>query len=368
MDINRNNYEGYLLDLTEGRLTAEETQQVRDFLLLNPDCDEGFIGEQTWNLSSGAIVFKGKKGLKKSFPDPLTTLTPSNFDLFSIARLEGDLTPEQKADHDRLMAEDVSRKREWEAWQQTRLAGETILYGRKDQLIKAPVRRTRMIWISVISTAAVLAMVITLIRINPDLTGPAGNSREVVVEIMDDPRAFEEEGKTNQQESSLNPVTLASEPATLSIKKHQDPPELTGENQDPVQTSLSSDSSSRIVDEEKIQTRPLKLGMMSSYPKTIGAGPYDRIVSLDLPPFSNQSGSLTWTQLSEKGLRQTYKDFMKEKDLSLLTIASAGVEGINRLTGSEFSLNLSRDESGEVSGFRFHTSRMSVASPVGKTE
>ncbi len=368
MDINRNNYEEYLLDLMEGRLTAEESQQVRDFLLLHPDCDEGFIGEQTWNLASGTIVFKGKAGLKKELPDSSTPLTPSNFDLFSIARLEGDLTPAQEADHDRLVAADGARKKEWEAWQKTRLTGEVILYGRKHQLIKTPVRRSRMIWISVISTAAALAMIITLFRINPVLTDPAGTSREIIVDAVDDPTAFEDKGKTKQQEPSVDPVILASEPVTFSIKKHQDPPELTGENQDPVQTGLKSDSASRIIDEEKIQTRPLKFGMMQSYPKAIEAGQYDRIVSLDLPPFSNQSGSLTWAQLSEKGLRQTYRDFIKEKDLSLLTVASAGVHGINRLTRSELSLDLSRNEDGEISGFRFKSNLLSVDSPVNRTE
>ena len=32
MDINRNNYEAWLLDLIEGSLSAEEVQEVRDFL------------------------------------------------------------------------------------------------------------------------------------------------------------------------------------------------------------------------------------------------------------------------------------------------------------------------------------------------
>jgi hypothetical protein len=98
------------------------------------------------------------------------------------------------------------------------------------------------------------------------------------------------------------------------------------------------------------------------------SGQYDQIVLLDPSSVSHQSFMEAWDPESERGLRQVYREFVKEKDISLLSIASAGVEGINRITGSELSLNLSRDDDGEVSGFRFRGNRMSVDAPLEKSE
>ena len=71
MDINRNNYEAFLLDLAEGRLNAEESQQVRDFLMLNPDCATGLEPEHTWFLEPGSISFPQNE------QDLLSTINPN---------------------------------------------------------------------------------------------------------------------------------------------------------------------------------------------------------------------------------------------------------------------------------------------------
>ena len=93
-------------------------------------------------------------------------------------------------------------------------------------------------------------------------------------------------------------------------------------------------------------------------------------MSLMLDPSSVPLQYITeaWDPEAERGLGHVYREFVKEKDISLLSIASAGVEGINRITGSELSLNLSRDDDGEVSGFRFKGNRMSVDAPLEKSK
>ncbi|MCK4746581.1 MAG: hypothetical protein KAT15_06090, partial [Bacteroidales bacterium] len=121
MKINRNNYEACLLDLIEGRLNAEDTRRVRDFLLMNPDCAGGLEEEQLWFLEPETVSYLGKEQLRKELPDPASVLNDSNFDLFSIARLEGDLTREQEANHAHMVEEDGEKLQEWLAWEQTKL-------------------------------------------------------------------------------------------------------------------------------------------------------------------------------------------------------------------------------------------------------
>ena len=135
MNINRNNYEAYLLDLFEGRLTAEDRRAVRDFLLLNPDCRGGLDGTEPWILEDGRIPFPGREQLKKLFPDGTSMLTETNFDLFSIARLEGDLTDWQEKDHNSMVAKDEDKSREWADWQKTKLTLTPITFTGKDQYL-----------------------------------------------------------------------------------------------------------------------------------------------------------------------------------------------------------------------------------------
>ena len=61
MEINRNNYEAFLLDLMEGKLSIEEKQKIRDFLKMNPDC--AMLNEETkpWILETAKVTFSGKE-------------------------------------------------------------------------------------------------------------------------------------------------------------------------------------------------------------------------------------------------------------------------------------------------------------------
>lgn len=358
MDINRKNYEAFLLDLVEGRLNAEETQQVRDFLQLNPDCVEGLDQEQYWSLKSELVSFPGKAGLRKEFPSHTSELSKSDFGLFSIARLEGDLTREQELEYARMVEGDKNKYQEWLAWKQTKLIGEAIVYEGKGRLKKKPKRSPAMVWISVVSAAAAVALIIALVRIGPGTSEPVMPEPELTSEL-----------EINPQEPS---VILSDEPVTLSIRKHQEPPELTGKDKDAESVIQQSDSAHQEVQEiheQEIKIMPVKVARLQKYPMNIvQEGIYDRITPLDLPPVSSMTGTLTWARFSQKGLKQTYKDFIDEKNLSLLTVASAGIDGINRLTGADLALNISRNDAGEVSGFRFRSNRLKVVAPVEKSE
>ena len=119
MKIDRNNYEAYLLDMVEGRLTDEEQQMVRDFLLLNPDCMVPVGDLELTVLEGEEIFYPDRDKLKKSFPDADSELTEDHFDLFSIARLENDLTPLQEKAHQAMVTRDEMKMREWESWKHT---------------------------------------------------------------------------------------------------------------------------------------------------------------------------------------------------------------------------------------------------------
>jgi len=359
MEINRRNYEAYLLDLLEGRLSAEEQQKIRDFLLLNPDCAEGIDEVEPWILEKSSIAFPVKEQLKKEFPDASSFLTETNFDLFSIARLEGDLTMEQERDHSTMVEEYAEKRNEWAEWQRTKLVSENIIFTGKDQLKRRKRISSHVIWISIVSTAAVIALLFTLIRIDQEapeveLANEVGSPQPIIEESSllqtGDPISLQEEALVIQknEESELLAESMN--------KSNQKDSELTTDNVKQVQ-------------QEQLQPGPVRIAShVSGYADMVDRGTYDQIISLEIPPASIHLTNLSLSKLAEIGLQEAIEDYSEKNDFSLWTIADAGIKGINRLTGADISLLAARDEDGDVSGFRFKSKRFSIATPLDQSE
>jgi len=371
MDINRNNYEAWLLDLMEGSLSADEVQGVRDFLLLNPDCDSGLDELDPWMLDVEEISYSGKEELRKVLPDHSSKFSETDFDLFSIAMLEGDLSRTQEEEYFLELKGDEDKLREWLQWKQLKLEAKNILFDRKDSLKKKNAPRSRVIWISLASAAAALLLFFSLLDFdqgfNPETQIPPEAEAYIespvemeTTEATEIPESPETPGISplSDELSALKPAIKDSEPAKFSIKKHQVPPEKPDQTRDTNQTD---------VQEAALQERPLKLAMLDrSLMKQHLQVSYDKIEAMELAGYPAYSDQAAEDFYAEDGLKRNYKEFVEKKNLSLLRIASAGVEGINRLSGSDLSLDVSRDGDGEVRGFRFRSSLLSVDSPVKK--
>ncbi len=88
MEINRDNYEAFLLDMIEGNLTAENEEKLIRFLNENPGLAADF-DIKGFMLPSEENHFSFKDDLKKG--GLAQNVTKNNYDQFCIARLEGDL-------------------------------------------------------------------------------------------------------------------------------------------------------------------------------------------------------------------------------------------------------------------------------------
>ena len=360
MEINRNNYEAYLLDLLEGSLTAEELQAVHDFLLLNPDCAEGIKELNVWSLEKSSIVFPGKEQLKKEIPDASFMLTESNFDLFSIARLEGDLTNEQEKDHASMVAKNRDKRKEWAEWQQTKMNVDPIIYTHKKQLKHRKKISGRVIWISAVSSAAVIALLFTLLRIDPAAPGS-----ELAVETEASQTATKEETRLQTSDES---ISSDGKPVLFSIRKNPEREEESLMNEKSKDAGIESDTINQVRKGE-IHPKPLKIARHgSNITDLVMEGTYDHIKHLEIPPASIHMGSLSISQLSELDLQEVFDDYTRENEVSLWSIANAGIRGINRITGADMSLLASRDDEGDVSGFRFKSKRFSITTPLDQSK
>lgn len=385
MDINRNNYEAWLLDLIEGSLNPGEEKRVREFLVQNPDCAEGFDGLELWELEGDRREYPGKEELKKRFPDADTPLSESNFDLFSIARLEGDLTREQEADHSRMTASVKGLDLEWAQWQKTRLPEEQIVYPGKKQLKKRGKPAGRVVWMSVISSAAAIALIVTLIRTGVVTDGTVTRHQEEIAASGQVQRLSEDMSESLPETATGTPGQAAAgtpletvpgtvsgisgdRPATLTIRKYQDPPELTGERKDPGTLPFTPDSAGIQKADQSQDLKPVKLVIADM--RISGhsvSGTYDRIRPLEIPPLTVTPDNRS-IPIVGMSLRETIRVYAVENDITLFTVADAGINGLNRITGSEMALNLARDNKGEVSGFRFQSRWLKVEAPVEKNQ
>ena len=367
MEINRHNFEAFLLDRLEGRLSEDDQQRLHEFLLLNPDCALEMMDGDPWKLEPEKLHYSGSGVLKKEFLKVASLLNDHNFDLFSIARMEGDLTNEQEESHRLMVEEDDQKAGQWREWQETRLLPEPVLLREKKQLYHRKGSGSRVLWLSVVSAAAAVALFIVLFRMGPmqpqqELTQELPPKSEVNLNPgipdqaeLKEAKATDIEAQTGQAKTEV-PQIKPGNTGLFSVKKeHKGPAE--------------SKTKDLLVPRDDLAPRAVRIsGNYIPTSSLTGAAVPDRIRRLEVPPVSIHLSSLSIAQLSELDLQEMLDSYTEERDFSLWTIADAGIRGINKIAGSDISLQESRDEEGEVSGFQLKSKRFSIRRPFEREE
>ena len=104
--------------------------------MLNPDCALGLDDVEPWILEAEKISFSGKARLRKELPHSESIVSEDDFDLFSVAMMEGDLTENQEKEYLQMLKDDDEKMKEWLLWKQIRLTGKTILFDHKGAIEK----------------------------------------------------------------------------------------------------------------------------------------------------------------------------------------------------------------------------------------
>jgi hypothetical protein len=382
MEINRYNYEAYLLDLIEGRLSVEDQQHLHDFLLMNPDCTGEIMDIEPWVLERDRIKYPDREHLKRVLPSSSTVLTEYNFDLFSIARMEGDLSKDQEDAHQSMVILDEKRSGQWADWLRTRLVSEPILFRGKDQLKHKRGNRAGTIWITLVSAAAAIALLLVILRINPVLPKQA-----LSLQSSSGTEAFQGVGATDETvDMGTTNHPMAMDTIDRSIVHldavenlaDQTPTDLQMQkSKSSVMFSVKKDHNGPVELETKkgiaphddLEPRPVRVSENHISSALLVSKPVpDQIKPLYVQPVSVHLGSLSIVQITELGPQEIIENYTEENNLSLWTVASAGIRGINKIAGSDISLMASRDEEGEVSGFQLKSKRFSITRPLGQGE
>lgn len=156
MDINRNNYQEFFLDYSEGALSPEEVAGLMLFLAQNPDLEEEFNEMELVTLVAETVEFPGKSNLKKEFggyqfPDQQC-----------IARLESDLSESETGEFDRVLKQDAGLSVLYKQYEKTKLkADSSIRFENKNKLLNIPEKSSRVrLLYPVIAIAASLLLIL----------------------------------------------------------------------------------------------------------------------------------------------------------------------------------------------------------------
>jgi len=130
MNINRKNYESYLVDYSEGKLSASQARQVESFLAENPDIKEVFEIFIGGEIESDDTSFSNKD-LLKSIPYDKTTAQSDFFQEQCIAKIENLLSADEQKQFKISLSNDPEKLKEYNLFSKTVLNAEHLIYNEK---------------------------------------------------------------------------------------------------------------------------------------------------------------------------------------------------------------------------------------------
>ncbi|MDX1652769.1 MAG: hypothetical protein R3277_09780 [Brumimicrobium sp.] len=127
MKITRDNYEAFLLDLSEGNLSKETELELFSFLESNPDLDPELISEFV-PLSADENIQINKDLLN------FEKISPSNRDYFFVAYHEGILTESEKEQVNQFLDTHEELRKEFVQYGKTIVVPSEVVYSNKEEL------------------------------------------------------------------------------------------------------------------------------------------------------------------------------------------------------------------------------------------
>ncbi len=373
--IDITNYESFFLDYMEGTLAREDRVMVEQFLLENPGLRLELEGlENTCNIP-GEVKFPLSENLEQI--DLSTPVRDDNFKYFCIAKMENDLNPEQLSHLHDYFQKNPERLVESEFYERLVLHSSHADFENKDSLKKSVFLLSRKKIYTVIAIAASILIVLLLVsnpgeRVSPPITsiGNAEVDRDLSysnkANSTDSLETTNEKPALNSREEkpgikAKNPVRAKTEirfKVSIPIAKNEPLP--TGNELSTAPSSEEILASVHIDPAELNRSTPLLAGKVER--------DYIREVPIKTTRSQFRLNELLASENLDDYAKQKFSSFLfgnsKKRDVNLWSMASAGIEKINDLTGSEMKLERSTDAEGKTSGIRFNSPSLSIAAPI----
>ncbi len=363
MQINRWNYEAYLLDMIEGELSPEREEELMLFLSRNPEL-EVCPDLKDITLSPSKLDFPVKEDIKKGASG--NTITVGNYQQHCIARVEGDLSAEGERALDNFLLENP------ECVPTARLYEKLVL--RTDKNINFPhkhllkrkspevkylpgffSKRVVRLAVSVAASVAILLSASVYIWNSKRYDQPFSNSDKLEIAI------------SRERESSLNlsvmPVReIEPERITEIYAKSIPSSSLGSENlHDKGTVKESGEKTGNSFSEREPLLRPIQAKLLSNI-ETSSPGKNAKglqLAGLYQPPFASNEKEIIGRRNiinDVTGILAGVIDSSGEQEkLSFWDLADAGVRGINKLAGTGMQLEREYNQEGDVVSLAFNS-------------
>jgi hypothetical protein len=363
MQIDKSNYEIWLIDWIDGNLSDSQIEQLQLFLNENPDLQEEFYELNSFKLNFSNKSFQKKNLLIKTDED----LPLSQFEYLCVAYLENDLSSVQKKEIKSSIEKDPEKKMSFELIQRMRLTPIDFPYKHKKQLIRKTIAQ-KVIRVSLIglSAAAMITLIVLTFILNPhDLQNRTSRTSQTILadSIAKKPAIgkVSETIKTGRKivksgKQSKNLLSMTQKTVSAKTENKINPPvqiDSMVNSAGPSRTSLN-----------KIPFSPEIILKTETIPHTLIALNYE----VALPEYDDERPRLG--RFIARNFREKILKEKKAKDtpLKIYEIAEAGVSGLDKLLGWEMALDEKKDMNGEIKSVYFSSKIFKFNAPIKKTE
>jgi hypothetical protein len=350
--ISRNNYEGWFIDYLDGQLDGGQVDQLLDFLNENPDLREELEAAAGIRLTPGDAQFDHKDDLKYT---DLDIPGVPHTDFRCIARMEGDLSPEESDLFDEEVEGNKKLAGHYAAYLQTRLVADTAVGYPDPAGLK---RKTRILgtwWVSIVSAAAVLVLALILWPQQNAETGSlaviGSTAQEAGASVEETPAEPPASPETVVSLASLSPI-----PVKLIAKTAPRVETVT----EPVQAEREMN---RI---EPLQAKVPLPG--STIPNPLSSPVLYASTATSQITTTTQEEYLTVPQLALNFFRQRVlgqdPELVKQTRFTIWEVADAGINRIGALVGSDAELNRTYGQDGGLVAISFNSRLVDVEAPI----
>ncbi len=348
VNINKLNYERFVIDYLDGNLSAIETAMFMTFLENNPNIKEDVDGLDKVIVTTDKEIFANKFSLKKDPVISVGIIGEDNYEDFFIASYEGDLSKEQELTLHDFLKKNKGLNNEFMLHGKLQIQPDDVVFVHKKSLKHSS-------YIGIVRYLSVAATIIIFLASWFFLGNHSQNTRvKTVISQLDS-------HNSNMRLSSN--ILLEIETANrqfISIKYLEDTPELN--NVDVVDShetiyisSLKSKSISEQLTDSYIYTRLIEQpeSIIATSPEIFDAelafvepNDEDKRKGLIARVFNKQVSKIT------QGFKSNRTNRSKPNDPTYVKVIDGGLLVFNTLTGTETSTVKTYNQEGELTAYQ----------------
>jgi len=354
-EVNRNNYEVFFMDYLDGNLSSSQEVILQSFLEKNPELKKELKNFEQLTIPDESIHFEEKKLLKKS--TYVNDRLQSNFDELCIAYTEGDLTNKEKLLFEASIKDSVEKKSTLKKYQHTKLKADTsVIFPEKKTLKKSGLVFSLKKFYPSIALAASVLILIALYFFIPKTPDNLYQDKIML--------------SNTQPEAGVKKETEVQVVASHSITQNESRAEQTKKIVSTKKTRQETKITPRINDTihsiTRLPVRPIKENQTALQLADVNTLISNQTLNYFQQEYAQEADYMNLKSfLSESFNERVLKNNTPKKNNSVwFNIAQWSLHGINRITGSNITLEKEYNQDGEAEKINFHTKFIAFSTPV----